>query len=118
MDDSDTNLVILEDAETVLYGHSLVKNAERFSKDKEVMVVTGVSYLCYIAYLYLNFPTCKGAQEAWASAKADGTCRYDLLEAIDDNVDLSIADVHEMDVLEQKKETHKLLTASGNWVLL
>jgi hypothetical protein len=69
MDDSDTTLIILEDAETALYVHSLVKNAARFSKDKEVMVASGVSYPCYITYLYLNFPSVKKCRKRGRARK-------------------------------------------------
>jgi hypothetical protein len=106
-DDSDTNIIIFEDRDTPLYGHSLVKNIKQFSDHRKVTVITGVSYGCYISYLLINFAGCKEVQEAWRAFASDGTCRYNLLEAIDDNVELTYGDVLGMGFLEQEKEALK-----------
>jgi hypothetical protein len=66
-----------------------------------------VSYGCYISYLLINFADCKEVQEAWRAFASDGTCRYNLLEAIDNSVELTYGDVLRMSFLEQKKEALK-----------
>jgi hypothetical protein len=69
--ESETNLVIFSDEEDQgppLYGHSIAKRFEQTrKKPKDVVVIKGISYVCYIMFVKQRFPDCKEVQEAWHS---------------------------------------------------
>jgi hypothetical protein len=107
-DISDTNLLITENQRTLLYGQSIAARIKQPGKNHEVRMVEGVSYECYMTFLHMHFPECKVVQEAWESMMETGLTRYDLLEVIDDNIELTYGDALKMRDLDREADQQEI----------
>jgi hypothetical protein len=83
------NLVIEDDAGSVLYGHQVLKRLSRSGTTLEVNLVRGIVREYYFAYVSKQFPDVKEVRDLAAS----DTVNDKLLEKVSNRIELGVADV-------------------------
>ena len=101
----DTNVMIEQRDQTPLYGLALANRIIATGKGLRVKTITGISYECFIVYLFHRYPNCKEVRESYQSIMTpNGLTRRDLLPAIDDKIELTVKDALEMYALQKTWE--------------